>query len=261
MAISNPSSYTNGSETGQMGRIPEICPSFPSKINSPGLPALLLEKNRHAKLMDYSLPRLQFQRVVGFVLTQMIHSLLKIVGLPMFVSEMLAGIILGPTVFPDFYSLINTSDESVAALGAAVGFGFVYFLFLSTVKMDVSLTFKSGKKTVYIGVLTVVVPLISCLITIKMRHPGINLFTNRIFFLSTSYAGTSFQVIHCLLSELRILNSELGRLGLSSALIGDMVTLLLTMFSTWVNSGIQHGALAVLIDIGMASIFMFIILL
>ncbi|KAK8700027.1 hypothetical protein V6N13_018432 [Hibiscus sabdariffa] len=260
MAISNPSSYTNGSETGQMGRIPEICLSFPSKINSPGLPALLLEKNRHAKLMDYSLPRLQFQRVVGFVLTQMIHSLLKIVGLPMFVSEMLAGIILGPTVFPDFYSLVNTSDESVAALGAVGGFGFVYFLFLSTVKMDVSLTFKSGKKAVYIGVLTVVVPLISCLITIKMRHPGINLFTNRIFFLSTSYAGTSFQVIHCLLSELRILNSELGRLGLSSALIGDMVTLLLTMFSTWVNSGIQRGALAVLIDIGMASIFMFIVL-
>ncbi|KAK8563042.1 hypothetical protein V6N12_011103 [Hibiscus sabdariffa] len=178
----------------------------------------------------------------------------------MFVSEMLAGIILGPTVFPDFYSLINTSDESVAALGAAGGFGFVYFLFLSTVKMDVSLTFKSGKKAVYIGVLTVVVPLISCLITIKMRHPGINLFTNRIFFLSTSYAGTSFQVIYCLLSELRILNSELGRLGLSSALIGDMVTLLLTMFSTWVNSGIQRGALAVLIDIGMASIFMFIVL-
>ncbi|KAK8563034.1 hypothetical protein V6N13_018423 [Hibiscus sabdariffa] len=260
MAISNPSSYTNGSETGQMGRIPEICLSFPSKINSPGLPALLLEKNRHAKLMDYSLPRLQFQRVVGFVLTQMIHILLKIMGLPMFVSEMLAGIILGPTVFPDLYSLINTSDESEAALGAAGGFGFVYFLFLSTVKMDVSLTFKSGKKAVYIGVLTVVVPLISCLITIKMRHPGINLFTNRIFFLSTSYAGTSFQVIHCLLSELRILNSELGRLGLLSALIGDMVTLLLTMFSTWVNSGIQRGALAVLIDIGMASIFMFIVL-
>ncbi|KAK8563031.1 hypothetical protein V6N13_018427 [Hibiscus sabdariffa] len=239
MAISNPSSYTNGSETCQMGRIPEICLSFPSKINSPGLPAPLLEKNRHAKVMDYSLPRLQFQRVVGFVLTQMIHSCLKIVGLPMFVSEMLTR---------------------VAALGAVGGFGFVYFLFLSTMKMDVSLTFKSGKKAVYIGVLTVVVPLISCLITIKMRHPGNNLFTNRIFFLSTSYAGTSFQVIHCLLSELRILNSELGRLGLSSALIGDMVTLLLTMFSTWVNSGIQRGALAVLIDIGMASIFMFIVL-
>ncbi|KAK8563036.1 hypothetical protein V6N12_011097 [Hibiscus sabdariffa] len=233
---------------------------FLPKSTPQACPHCFLKKNRHAKLMDYSLPRLQFQRVVGFVLTQMIHSLLKIVGLPMFVSEMLAGIILGPTVFPDFYSLIKTSDESVAALGAARGFGFVYFLFLSTVKMDVSLTFKSGKKAVYIGVLTVVVPLISCLITIKMRHPGINLFTNRIFFLSTSYAGTSFQVIHCLLSELRILNSELGRLGLSSALIGDMVTLLLTMFSTWVNSGIQRGALAVIIDIGMASIFMFIVL-
>ncbi|KAK9007545.1 hypothetical protein V6N11_074465 [Hibiscus sabdariffa] len=260
MANSNPSSYTNGSETGQMGRIPEICLSFPSKINSPGLPQLLLEKNRHENLMDYSAPRLQFQMVVVFVLTQMIHSVLKILGLPMFVSQMLAGILLGPTVFTEQNSLIKISNDSLAALGAVGGLGFVYFLFLSTVKMDVSLTFKSGKKAVYIGVLTVVVPLISCLITLKMRHPDISLFTKRVLLLSVSYAGTSFQVIHCLLSELRILNSELGRLGLSSALIGDMVTLLLTMLSTWVTSWIQHGALGVLIDIGMASIFMFIVL-
>ncbi|KAL4280462.1 hypothetical protein GQ457_03G002170 [Hibiscus cannabinus] len=260
MAVRNSSNRFTGGLPLPKRSVEHICLAFPPKVSSPGLPALLLQKDRHEKLLDYSGPRLQFQMVVIFVLTQMIHSLLKIFGLPVFVSQMVAGIILGPTVFSDNYSLINISEDSVAALGAVGGIGFVYFLFLSAVKMDVSLTFKSGRKAVYIGVLTVVVPMISCLITIKLCHPAINLFANKIFFLSTSYSGTSFQVIHCLLSELKILNSELGRLGLSSALIGDMVTLLLLIFGTWLTSGVQLGATGALVDIVTSSTFMFMVL-
>ncbi|KAK8563019.1 hypothetical protein V6N13_018434 [Hibiscus sabdariffa] len=260
MAVRNSSKgLITGSEPFS-SRVERVCLKFPPRVSSPGLPALLLQKDMHEKLLDYSGPRLQFQMVVIFVLTQMIHSLLKIFGLPVFVSQMVAGIILGPTVFPDNYSLINISEDSIAALGAVGGIGFVYFLFLSAVKMDVSLTFKSGKKAVYIGILTVVVPMISGLITIKMCHPTIDLFANRVFFLSISYAGTSFQVIHCLLSELKILNSELGRLGLSSALIGDMVTLIFTILGTWVSSGVQLGALGALVDIIASSIFMLLVL-
>ncbi|GMJ12719.1 cation/H+ exchanger 4 [Hibiscus trionum] len=261
MAMSNSSSYTTGSGPVKMIKFEERCFTFPPKVISPGLPALLLDHNNgNEKLLDYSAPRLQFQMSVIFVLTQTIHSLLKILGLPVFVSQILAGIILGPTVFPDAYSLVNISEDSVGALGNVGGFGFVIFLFLSGVKTDVSLTYKSGKKAVYIGILTVVMPLIFCLITIKMRHWAGNLFMNKTFFLATSYAGTSFPVIHCLLSELKILNSELGRLVLSSAQIGDMVTLVLTMFGMWVNSGIQRGLNGVFTDIGMATLFIFIVL-
>ncbi|KAK8518716.1 hypothetical protein V6N13_018011 [Hibiscus sabdariffa] len=85
--------------------------------------------------------------------------------------------------------------------------------------MDASLTFKSGKKAVYIGFLTVLVPLLACLITNKVFHPEDYFFNTNKFFLAVSYAGTSFPVIHNLLSELKILNSELGRLGLSAALV------------------------------------------
>ncbi|GMJ12718.1 CATION/H+ EXCHANGER 8 [Hibiscus trionum] len=260
MTIGN-SSYYTGDEAGQiMRKYQEICLKFPPKIVSPGLPALLLEKSRNKKLMDYSAPRLQFQMALIFVLTQTIHSLLKHLGLPMFVSQILAGIILGPTVFPRHTSLVDISEDSVAALGAVGGIGIVFYLFLSGVKTDLSMTYKSGKKAVYIGILTVVVPLISCLITIKMRRSSGNLFTNKTFHLATSYAGTSFPVIHCLLSELKILNSELGRLGLSSALIGDMVTLVLTMVSMWATSWIQQGAMGVLFDLGPATLFIFILL-
>ncbi|GMJ12722.1 cation/H+ exchanger 4 [Hibiscus trionum] len=260
MVISNSSSsYTTGTETDPMKPLREICLKFPPRVVSPGFPALFLENNRNKTLMDYSAPRLEIQMSLILLLTHTIHSLLKNLELPMFVSQILAGIILGPTVFPNDNSLVNISKDSVTTLGTAGGFGFVIFLFLSGVKTDVSLIYKSGKKAVYIGILTVVVPLISCLITIKMRHSADNLFKNNTFFLTTSYAGTSFPVIHCLLSELKILNSELGRLGLSSALIGDMVTLILTMFGIWVKSRIQRGTIVVLIDIGMATLFILIV--
>ncbi|GMJ12717.1 CATION/H+ EXCHANGER 8 [Hibiscus trionum] len=260
MVTSNSSSYITGIGTDRKKIFKEICLKFPPKVVSPGLPALLLEKSRNKKLMDYSAPRLQFQMALIFVLTQTIHSLLKHLGLPMFVSQILAGIILGPTVFPRHTSLVDISEDSVAALGSVGGFGLVFYLFLSGVKTDISLISKSGKKAIYIGILTVVVPLMSCLITIKMLHSAGNLFTNKTLQLATSYAGTSFPVIHCILSELKILNSELGRLALSSALIGDMVTLVLMVFSIWVNSGIKQGTIRTLIDLGPATLFTFIVL-
>ncbi|XP_022747899.1 cation/H(+) antiporter 4-like [Durio zibethinus] len=163
--------------------------------------------------------------------------------------------ILGPTVFKDPYSLITRSEDSIAVLGTVGSLGYVFFLFLSGVKMDVSMAYKSGRKAVCIGFLTVVVPLIFCLITIKALHTEGDLFTNKSFFLAVTYSGTSFPVIHCLLNELKILNSELGRLGLSTALIGDIVSLVLMNVSQWVKIGLEKGIEVVLIDSGLSISF------
>ncbi|TYG86174.1 hypothetical protein ES288_A13G113400v1 [Gossypium darwinii] len=232
MANSNSSSYTTGME--ETKRSTEVCLTFPPKVISPGLATILVEKDKDEKLMTYSGPRLHCQMVVIFVLTQIIHSLLKKLGLPLFISQILAGILLSPMLFKD----------SVSVLGTVGALGFVFFLFLSGVKMDLSLTLKSGKKAICIGLLTVVVPLIFCMTTIKNLHPEGNEFSNKSFFLAVTYSGTSFPVIHSLLSELKILNSELGRLGLSAALIGDIVTLVLTV---------------ALMDVGLALLFIVIV--
>ncbi|KAL1062746.1 hypothetical protein V6Z11_D13G100800 [Gossypium hirsutum] len=175
MANGNSSSYTTGMEGTK--RSEEICLKFPPNVISPGLAALLAQKDKHEKLMDYSGPRLHFQMVVIFVLTQIIHS----------------RDILSPMVFSDEHSLVNISEESVAVLGTVGAFGFVFFLFLSGVKMDLSLTLKSGKKAICIGLLTVVVPLVSCMTTIKLLHEEGNEFSNKSFFLhSALYCNRGF---------------------------------------------------------------------
>ncbi|XVE63440.1 hypothetical protein DITRI_Ditri07aG0020900 [Diplodiscus trichospermus] len=254
MAFSNSSSsYTTGMDASQ--RPEEVCLKFPPKVSSPGLAALLAQNK--GMFMDFSGPRLHFQMVVTFVLTQTIQGLLKYLGLPIFISQILAGIILGPMVFKE-HSFITISEDSVAVLGTAASLGYVFFLFLSGVKMDVSMAYKSGKKAICIGFLTVVVPLMFCLITVKTLHPEDELFRNKTFFLAVTYSGTSFPVIHCLLSELKILNSELGRLGLSAALIGDIVSLFLMNISQWVRLGLEKRT-QVLMNCGMAIAFVLVL--
>ncbi|TYJ24874.1 hypothetical protein E1A91_A07G008800v1 [Gossypium mustelinum] len=239
----NSSSYTTGMD--RTARSEEVCLKFPPKVISPGLAALLVQKDKLGKLMDYSGPRLHFQMVVIFVLTQINHSLLKLFGLPLFISQLLAGILMSPVIVSDEHSLVTISEDSVAVLGG--------------VKMDLRLTWKSGKLAIAIGLFPMLVSLIFWLMTVKTLHPEGNVFSNKIFHLAVTYSGTSFPVIHSLLSELKILNSELGRLGLSAALIGDMVTLVLTMFSVWVNTGIQKGSKDVLFDVGMAMLYVCIL--
>ncbi|XVF52594.1 hypothetical protein PTKIN_Ptkin05aG0031000 [Pterospermum kingtungense] len=259
-------SHTTNYTTGLVGegKVVEImCLKFPPKVTSPGLAALPPRKNYTGKfinLMDFSGPRLHLQMVVIFVVTQTIHGLLKFLGLPMLVSQILAGIILGPMVFNQEHSFFTISEDSVAVLGTVASLGYVFFLFLSGVKMDVSMAYKSGKKALCIGTLTVVVPLIFYLITVTALHPyNNNLFTNKAYFLAATYSGTSFPVIHCLLRELKILNSELGRLGLSVALVGDIVSLVLTNIGQWVKSGFEEKAIDVLQDCGWAIGFVLVL--
>ncbi|GMI97687.1 cation/H+ exchanger 4 [Hibiscus trionum] len=258
MATGSSSSYSTGIDGTKVSE--EICLKFPPKVTSPGLTTMLFETDEHDKLMDYAGIRLHLQMVVIYVLTQSFHRLLKILGLPVFISQVLAGIMLTPMVFRDQDSLINVSEDSVAILGTVGAFGFVFFMFLSGVKMDITLANRSGKKAVFIGFLTVVVPMMFCLATVKLLHPGGDIFKNKSFFLAVSYAGTSFPVIHCLLDELKILNSELGRIGLSAALIGDLVTVGLTMFSILVKTGLEQGRKRVLIHIGLAVLFILIVM-
>lgn len=106
-------------------------------------------------------------------------------------------------------------------------FGCMLFMFVVAVKMDVSMVVRTGKKTWFIGVLTFVVPL--CGTTVFARFLKARIRLERkveksvipiAFFLSCS----SFHVIACIVSDLKLLNSELGRLAVSSSMISGIIS-------------------------------------
>ncbi|TMW98609.1 hypothetical protein EJD97_003809 [Solanum chilense] len=183
----------------------------------------------------YSVPTIESQIIVIYLLTQLFHFPLKRIGFPKIASEIFAGLILGSTFLGRYKSyqekMFPLPSQSI--LGALTTFGFLLFLFLSGVKMDTSMTRKIGKRALVIGFLNHLAPLITGMITVfalssDFYQEGVTSLSVPVEVISI--ARTSFPVISYLLKDLGLLNSELGRLALSSALISDLVGLAIHAF-------------------------------
>ncbi|XVE69496.1 hypothetical protein DITRI_Ditri09bG0156500 [Diplodiscus trichospermus] len=173
---------------------------------------------------------LQMQFAVIFTLATIIHVFfLRRYYLPRLVSEILAGLILGPTILGRFFPKISDvlfPQQSVKILSTLTRFGYLFFMFLIGVKMDVNLIRKSGKREWTIGSTVIIFPLIITVHIAKILSKTVDNMDKESQQWISLFSGvmmlTSFPVVACLLMHLKIINSELGHLVLSSALISDL---------------------------------------
>ncbi|XP_030470756.1 cation/H(+) antiporter 4-like [Syzygium oleosum] len=215
----------------------EHCMTLPPKINSQGLQ---VKGYWEHGVLQFAMPQLQLQMVFIFAVSQACHFVLKHVGLPPFATQLLAGIMLGTTMigknknmkkflFPNF-----GVDDSQAQeiLDAVELLGYTLFLFLSGVKTDMGMLRKVGKKSWTIGVAATLVPLMvggaALLALADLRKPDVP----EIVALTSVQSVTVFPVISCLLNDLKIQNSELGRLALSSSLVSNVLAILLLFLTS-----------------------------
>lgn len=116
---------------------------------------------------------------------------------------------------------------SADTLNAISSLGYAFFLFLNAVQMDFTLITKTGKKAWVIGVSSIVTPIGIGFLFIKTFNPfwkniiG-HMEADALPVVVISHTGCSFAVIASLLTDLGILNSELGRLALSSAFVSNL---------------------------------------
>ncbi|KAJ0007141.1 hypothetical protein Pint_30480 [Pistacia integerrima] len=199
----------------------ESCVILPPRISSAGL--LREFDDTNYRWLDYASPRIQLIIVLIIVLTQGFHSMLKHLGLPVMTSQIIAGVLLSEAVLPKKWSDILMSQETVQLLGTLGEFGYTFFVFLSGVKMDISMVTRVGSKACYLALISIFPPMIYAMSSTVMMSNNQKEFT-RILYISPLFYITSFPVIHCLLTELKILNSELGRLAHSTAIIADFLS-------------------------------------
>ncbi|XP_075521880.1 cation/H(+) antiporter 24-like [Primulina tabacum] len=178
--------------------------------------------------LDYSFPLLLLEVSSFIIISRLISFLLKPLKQPKIVAKILGGIVLGPSLLSrsekfHAYMFPDTADFVLQNIGVI---GFMYFLFLSGVKMDVTQIKRLSKKHWYIAVIGVVVPL-SCSATIAVLE--IKSFNKEmakgssIWGITASLAMTSFPVLYPIVRELNLLGSEIGRMALSTAIISDVI--------------------------------------
>lgn len=142
------------------------------------------------------------------------------------------------------FSKLIVSDKDQAVFRTVANVGLMFYLFLVGVKMDPTIVFRSGKKAWAIGVCSFLAPLlvtVSLFVSLRgslsARIVGSNFMNSVVVALSM----TSFAVLGDVLGELHLLNSELGRLAMSSAMVHGLFTSLNMVLFVFFNQ-FQGGA-------------------
>ncbi|CDY47435.1 BnaA08g29740D [Brassica napus] len=164
--------------------------------------------------LDFSLPLFVLQLTLVVVVTRFFVFVLKPFRQPRVISEILGGIVLGPSVLGRYDKFANTifPQRSVMVLETMANVGLLYFLFLVGVEMDIMVVRKTGKRALTIALGGMVLPfVIGAAFSFSMQRTEDHLGQGTyILFLGVALSVTAFPVLARILAELKLINTEIA---------------------------------------------------
>lgn len=177
------------------------------------------------------------------IVARIIGGLMPYIKQPRVIGEMIAGVVLGPTLFgalfPDFSTSIFTK-EIIPILFIISNLGLSIYIFLVGMELDINIhdiAPKTFKSSVYITVAAMLPPFIGVIPLIYLFQDKlsggaeISQFAMIIFF-GTALAITAFPMLARILEEKNIVKTKLGEIMLLSASLQDVLSWILLSFIT-----------------------------
>ncbi|KAL1565779.1 hypothetical protein AAHA92_01463 [Salvia divinorum] len=175
-----------------------------------------------------SFPLILVELTFLILVSRVVRLILKPLGQPKIISEIIGGIILGPSVLcrNEKFRMYMFPDNAYYVIKNMGIIGFMFYLFVSGVKMDVFAVRKADKKHWYIALFGMLGPL-CCGVAVafywrKSMTPEL-VKASSIMGITSSLAMTAFPVLYPIMKEFNLLSSEIGRVALSIAVIGDVI--------------------------------------
>ncbi|KAL0910936.1 hypothetical protein M5K25_019033 [Dendrobium thyrsiflorum] len=187
----------------------------------------------------FSLPTVVLQIILITIMSRLIYYILRPIKQPRVVCDIIAGILLSPRLIGHIYPkyvFVMYPQKEMAINRTLAAFGLMFYLFLIGVKMDPKIVLKSGKKALFIGLVSSVIPfsLVGTATYFLRKSIGASIARGKfLMFLVATLTITAFPVVSDILTELNLLNSELGRLAMSISMVhGILGWFFMALFTT-----------------------------
>ncbi|KAJ2450605.1 K(+)/H(+) antiporter [Coemansia sp. RSA 2336] len=170
------------------------------------------------------------QLLIIVCLCRSLHFLLKRVLQPTVISEILGGIILGPTALGRWkaFSTNVFPENSIANLNLIANFGLVLFLFMVGLELDPRMLKRNIRRGIAISAAGIILPfslgiaVSYALFSILMDHEG--KYVNFLLFCGVAMSITAFPVLARILTERNLLKTTVGSISMSAAAVDDVVS-------------------------------------
>ncbi|KAK9110400.1 hypothetical protein Sjap_018460 [Stephania japonica] len=194
--------------------------------------------------LDYTFPTFILNLTLALFVNRFLIFVLKPLRQPRVIADIIGGIMLGPSVLGSsaYIEAKFFPPQSLLVLDVIANTGLLFYVFLVGVEMDITVVRRTGKKSLMIALCGMISSfMVGALSSLTMK--GMNQVrgeTNSgifVLFIALSQAVTVFPVLAQILTELKLLNSDLGKIALSSGVINDASAWLLLAMAVALTKG------------------------
>ena len=164
--------------------------------------------------------------IIGF--TQLLALVLGRIRQPRVIAEVIGGVILGPSIMGRIPKFSNTvfPSASLPLLNLTATIGLVLFLFLVALELDVKIIKRNAKASLVISAAGLVLPLgLGAALGVPIYHQFINPDVNFgyfVLFTAVAIGITAFPVLCRILTELKLLDTNVGAVTLAAGVGNDV---------------------------------------
>lgn len=175
------------------------------------------------------LPLLIAQVIVILVAARVVGVLVRRLGQPQVVGEMLAGIALGPSLLGAHAPMVAGALFPAGSLGflnALSQIGLLVFMFLIGLELDPKMVRERGRAAIVISHASIVAPFLLGAILAIVLYPRMAgdrvAFTGFALFMGAAMSVTAFPVLARILRERNLVRTPIGSVAIACAAIDDV---------------------------------------
>jgi Kef-type K+ transport system membrane component KefB len=165
---------------------------------------------------------------------QVLAKLFSYLGQPPVIGEVVAGILLGPSLLGTEISALVLPPSIAPFLGIIAQLGVVLYMFLVGLELNPALLKHRAHATVTISHASILVPFLLGSLLALLLYPQLSSsdvsFTSFALFMGVAMSITAFPVLARILTDYRLTRTKLGILALSCAAIDDVTAWCLLAF-------------------------------